>query len=313
VEGVEVKNYKIAFRIDISNEIGTGHLMRMKALSDVFTELNHHCVFFKGEDEPVDYSGFDIIILDTYQITNDYISVLNSPDRLLVCYDDNALYTYSCDVLLNSNLHAHELEFRFGEKIPRLFLGGKYALLRREFRESDTLEIRENAKNVFICFGGSDPHNMTPKIIHALNEIEEINLFVVLGEYTKNDEEVFKLSDKANIFKAPESISRIMKKCDIAVTAAGSMVYESACIGIPAIIITQADNQMLIADYMRRKGLAIYSDDRKNVDFDSLKKEIISLLGNFNCRREMSYKLIQSVNKNGAVSAARSILRSKIC
>ncbi|MDR2558108.1 MAG: DUF354 domain-containing protein [Oscillospiraceae bacterium] len=308
-----MKSLKIALRIDVSDKIGTGHLTRMTALADAFIELNHKCFFFKGEDEPINYSGFDIIILDTYQVTDDYISALNSPDRLIVCYDDNALYTYSCDILLNANLHAHELKFNFGEKIPQLLLGGEYALLRREFRDSDTLEIRENAKNIFVCFGGSDLRNMTPKVIKALKEIKNIKIFAVLGAYTRNDNEVLALNgENVIVFKNPEFISEIMKKCDVAVTAAGSMTYESACIGLPGIIITQADNQLLIADYMARNGIMFNAGDWKNIDFNNLKKETISLLNDFNFRKKTSEKMVLSVNKKGAVNAAKSILRIKV-
>jgi len=300
---------KIAFRIDISNEIGTGHYLRMSALADAFSELGHQCFFFKSEDETIDYSPFDIVMIDTYQVSDEYIASLNSPDRLLVCYDDNALYTYSCDILLNANLHAHELNFRFGEKIPRLLLGGKYALLRGEFRNAAPVSVRKDANQVFICFGGSDLRNMTPKVINTLKEIGGIHLSVVLGPYTNNDEEVYALSNEnITIFKAPQSISAIMSNCDIAITAAGSMIYELAAIGLPAITIIQADNQYLIADYMSRHDLMNCIGDWGNIDLIRLKNDVISLLSDFDKRKEKSKTLKETVNKNGAANAAKEII-----
>ena len=300
---------KIAIRIDVSNEIGAGHYLRMSALSDAFSELGHQCTFFKGEDEPVDYSPFDIVILDTYQVNGDYIAALNSPGRLVVCYDDNALYTYNCDILLNANLHAHELNFRFGEKVPRLLLGSKYTLLRREFRESPLFVVREHAKRIFVCFGGSDLRNMTPKAVRILQEIDGVHLSVVLGPYTKNDEEVFTLANvNTSVYKAPESISEIMLNCDIAVTAAGSMIYELAALGLPTIAITQADNQLIGADYMTRRGLINCIGSWESVDPDKLKRTAASLLTDFTARKSQSSKLIETVNKNGAINAAREII-----
>jgi spore coat polysaccharide biosynthesis predicted glycosyltransferase SpsG len=302
---------KIAFRIDIGNEIGTGHYLRMSALADAFSGLGHQCAFFKSEDEPIDYSPFDIIVVDTYQVNDDYIASLNSPDRLLVCYDDNALYTYNCDILINANLHAHELSFRFGEKIPRLLLGGKYALLRGEFRNAAPVSILENANRVFICFGGSDLRNMTRKVIDALIEIDGIQLCVVMGPYTKNDKEVFALANEnVTIFKAPASISEIMKSCDIAVTAAGSMIYELAAIGLPALTITQADNQLLIAEYMDRNDLMTCVGNWENIDFNKLRYEVVSLLSDFSTRKLKSAQLLETVDKNGAINAAQEIIHA---
>ena len=304
---------RIAFRVDIGNEIGTGHYSRMTALADAFTELNHQCMFYKGEDEPVDYSSYDIVILDTYIVSDEYIAAFNAPDRLTVCYDDNALYTYSCDILLNANLHAHELEFRFGPKTPHLLLGGRYALLRSEFRDSPAVTIRDHASHVFVCFGGSDARNMTPKVIHTLKEIDGIHMSVVLGAYTKNDDEVLALSDKhVTVYKKPKSISEIMRKCDIAVTAAGSMVYESAAIGIPSILIVQADNQHRIAEYLARKEIMACAGSWDNIDFSKLRNEVAALLKNRTRRHEISKALIGLVDKNGAHNAANAIL-SRLC
>jgi spore coat polysaccharide biosynthesis predicted glycosyltransferase SpsG len=300
---------KIAFRIDINPEIGTGHLSRMSVLAEAFTELSCECTFYKGEDEPVDYSGFDVIVVDTYQVDDAYITSLNAPSRIVVCYDDNALYTYDCDAVLNANLHAGELRFKFGAKTPRMLLGGKYALLRKEFRDMPTITIKKTATRVFVCFGGSDIRNMTPYAVKTLREIKDIRLTVVLGSLTSCDSDVFALAgDSVAVHKTPEMISRLMSECDIAVSSAGSMVYELAALGIPTITIVQADNQILIADYLSRNSLMRCVGDWENTNLDELRREVESLLIN-NERRELeSYRLRRIVDRNGALNAARAIL-----
>jgi len=300
---------KIAFRIDISNKIGTGHYYRMNALADAFIIIGHQCDFFKTEDEPVDYSGYDIIIIDTYEVNDDYIKKINTPEKLIVCYDDNALYTYDCDVLINANIYAHELKFRFGAKKPKLLLGGKYALLRNEFQKAAPVKIQEKANNVFICFGGADTQNMTPKIINALKNIENIYLHVVLGSYTKNDEEVLNESgENVIIYKNPDKISKVMEKCDIAVTASGTMTYELASIGLPGIVITQADNQKLISEYLDEHNIAIVAGDYKAVNYDILADEVKLLLNDYKKRNDLSKKMFKQVNKHGAKNAAEKII-----
>ena len=303
---------KIAFRIDVSNDIGTGHFSRMSVLAEVFTELGCMCKFYKSEDEPVDYSGFDVIVLDTYMVDNAYIASLNAPGRTVVCYDDNALYTYDCDIILNANLHADELQFNYDGKTPLMLRGGKYALLRREFRDSLHVSVRKNANRVFVCFGGADIRNTTPRVIKALSWIEGIHITVVLGALTRCDEDVRALlCDNVSVYKAPESISKLMVECDIAVTAAGSMVYELASLGIPTITITQAENQLLIADYMSRNGLMRCAGSWDNLDFTLLRNEVEMLMRSFDRRTMESRSLVGIVDKNGAHNAAEEILQSR--
>lgn len=300
---------RVVFRVDISPTIGTGHFMRMSVLADAFIEMGCECAIFTGEDEPIDYEPYDIIVLDTYLLNDGYISLLRKPRRVLVCYDDNALYKYDCDIILNANLHASELDFRYAGRKPKMLLGTSYALLRNEFKESERAEIREDAKNVFICFGGSDIRNFTAFVIKSLCNIPDIQLTVALGKHTTSDNEALEQKGKnIEILKNPVPLSAVMKRCDIAVTAAGSMVYELAALGLPAIVIPQADNQKLIADHLNKHGLMKALGQWDIVESNTLRDEVVNLLNNYPRRKTESEKLTETVNPHGAMKAAMEIL-----
>ena len=300
---------RIAFRIDISNSIGTGHFVRMSALAEAFESLGCLCAFFRGAHEPIDYKSFDIIILDTYEISSDYISKLKTQNRLLACYDDNAFYKYDCHVLLNANFHAHELNFRYSEEKPLTLLGPKYALLRKEFHNTKPIEVKEAAKDIFVCFGGSDLRGFTPVAVNALREIPGIHINIVLGERTTCDKEVYGMTSKyVRIFKNPAKISEIMASCDMAISGAGSMVYELACLGIPTIVVAQARNQQLIANYLERYKLMKYAGDWDS--FLNLRQETEKLLNDFGRRKTEGKRLAETVNIRGAIAAAKAILEA---
>jgi len=307
---MKVKNrIKVAFRIDVSPDIGAGHFVRMSALADAFTALGSACAIYNGADEPIDYSGFDIIVLDSYNLSDEYISSLRKPGRVLVCYDDNALYTYDCDVLLNANFHANELCFNVSGMPAKLLLGPKYALLRSEFTKVEPIAIKDKGTDIFICFGGSDMRNFTPRAIETLSRIPKVKLTAVLGEYTKNDDEVMAFTgDKVKVLKSPDLLSSVMNKCDIAVTGAGSMVYELAALGIPSILISQADNQHKIADYLEGNNLMKWLGSWDSISMEDLCLESESLLKDFKRRKTEHNSLITTVNRNGALNAANEIL-----
>jgi spore coat polysaccharide biosynthesis predicted glycosyltransferase SpsG len=268
---------------------------------------------FTKSDEPIDYDGYGIVVLDSYELSDSYISSLRNRicGGLLVCYDDNAFYEYDCDVILNANLHAPELEFRTKGSPPVLLTGGRYALLRDEFRDAAPITVKPEVRRIFVCFGGSDARGFTPKAVEVLRKFDGVTLEVVLGAYTsaKIDEEVLGMgSDRIRVTKAPERISDIMSKCDMAVVAGGVMVYELAAIGLPAITVTQAENQRLSANYLERKGLMRNAGDWSDFDPEKLKSEVSALMGDAGRRGEESARLLSAVDRNGAANAASEIL-----
>jgi spore coat polysaccharide biosynthesis predicted glycosyltransferase SpsG len=277
----------------------------MNALAAEFKTAGNTCKFFTKDDEPIDYSGFDIIIIDTYWVTDEYINSLNSPNRLLVCYDDNALYKYSCDVLVNANLHAKTLEFRFGEKIPALVLGGEYALLRDEFKNAEPITINKTVKNIFMCFGGTDLRNFTPRAIDILHKLQQFTFHVVVG-----DPENFKSAEFNNIkiYEKPCKISEIMLQCDLAVAAAGSMTYELASLGIPSNLITQADNQEKIAQFMTENALMKCIGDYTNISDETIFNETLKLAEDYKRRLFEHERLIKTVDRHGAYNLSRKII-----
>lgn len=301
----------IAARVDSGKHIGIGHLTRMRALTDAFFSLyDVRADIFEAKDEPIDYRPYNIVILDSYLLSNDYIASIHSESQTLVCYDDNALYVYDCDIILNANLHASSLSFRTKVPAPVKFLGGDYALLRPDFWDAEPAFIRQLPTRVFVCFGGTDLNSQTPLVVNALLDIPDIQLSVVLGacapDYPKLEMVV---SDRLSIFRDPQSMAAIMQECDIAVISAGSITYEIASLGIPALTITQADNQRLVAEYLDNNALMKSLGCYDVLAPSLLKKETQDLLMDYKRRKHESLKLIKSVNKQGALKAAAAIWR----
>lgn len=52
-----------------------------------------------------------------------------------------------------------------------------------------------------------------------------------------------------------------MQKCDIAISAAGSTLYELCATGIPAITYTLADNQLIAAEQFDKQGIMLSAGD----------------------------------------------------
>jgi spore coat polysaccharide biosynthesis predicted glycosyltransferase SpsG len=111
------------------------------------------------------------------------------------------------------------------------------------------------------------------------------------------------------VIKDPPSMSDVMSRCDMAVTAAGSTVYELAALGVPSLLIPQADNQKRLAEYLSSNNMMKSLGWWEDIDADALLKEVQDLLYNTERRACESDRLKQSVNENGARRLASDILR----
>ena len=155
---------------------------------------------------------------------------------------------------------------------------------------------------------------MTEKIIGKVcPEFPGVNFHFVIGALNPRIEAIKKLSGQNIIFHVNEqNMSKLMRDCDVAVSAAGSTLYELCACGTPSVTYVLADNQIDAAEMFGRLKIMINAGDcRKNDDIASVIIE--SLLGmNESVRSEMSAKMQSLVDGNGAMRIADVIIRELV-
>ena len=99
-----------------------------------------------------------------------------------------------------------------------------------------------------------------------------------------------------------------MEKCDLAVTAGGSTIYELAAVGVPFICFSYAKNQEALTKYIGEKNIAGYSGafhiDREGM-LERLETLFEKLAGDFEQRRLFHEKEQGMVDGGGAHRLAR--------
>jgi spore coat polysaccharide biosynthesis predicted glycosyltransferase SpsG len=111
--------------------------------------------------------------------------------------------------------------------------------------------------------GGADSKNVSPILIDALseNEFTSIHLDIVIGTNNSNKLEIeHKANKRGNFtlyFDRPH-LADLMNKADLSIGAAGNTSWERICIGLPSFIITLAENQVPLANYLNNLGLVSY-------------------------------------------------------
>jgi UDP-2,4-diacetamido-2,4,6-trideoxy-beta-L-altropyranose hydrolase len=214
------------------------------------------------------------MVVDGYHFDLAYQRAIRADNfKLLVVDDYNHLPEYECDILLNQNIGADKYEYRVNSDAQKL-LGPRYALLRREFREAlgrisgkpgEGCDVPENAKHILVTMGGADLHNVSLKVIEALNqsEIEGLEVKIVVGASNKHRADLQNaiqspgfLNTKMRVIQSAD-MSSLMQWADMAITAAGSTCWELMAMGVPMVTVVLAENQEQVGHLLDQYDIAI--------------------------------------------------------
>lgn len=136
---------------------------------------------------------------------------------------------------------------------------------------------------------------------------------MVIGQFSPHFQEMKELEKTyANIYihYNVENMAALMKNCDIALTAAGSTVYELAAVGVPMICFSYAQNQEMLAEYMGREHIAGYAGPwHKNREetLERMENVFQNLIADNRLRMEYSMRERALVDGYGAERIARML------
>ena len=105
-------------------------------------------------------------------------------------------------------------------------------------------------------------------------------------------------------------MSALMLKCDIAISAAGTTLYELCACGIPTVSFSFADNQILPTETFGEKALMLNAGDSRRCEsfFESLNEKLSLLIGDCKLRQEMSRSMQSVIDGNGACRVATELI-----
>ncbi|PFE00325.1 UDP-2,4-diacetamido-2,4,6-trideoxy-beta-L-altropyranose hydrolase [Bacillus cereus] len=260
----------------------------------------------------------DWLIVDHYALDKKWEEKLKEFAHYIMVIDDLADRLHICDLLLDQNYYAN-IDQRYEELIPInciKLLGPKYALLRSEFLKAQkNVRKRTNPlKTILIFFGGSDPTNETSKVIKTLEAIEytQLLIHVVIGRSNPQKNSIQNLCKKHPNMVFHHNIdymSRLMNEADLAICAGGSTTWERYCLGLPALLISVAHNQVEICKAVGDLGIDFYIGKSEEI----YEKDICNALEivrseNFDLE-ESSRKALEIVDAFGKTRVVSKILQ----
>jgi UDP-2,4-diacetamido-2,4,6-trideoxy-beta-L-altropyranose hydrolase len=247
------------------------------------------------------------LVVDHYALDTRWESELQKVVKNILVIDDLADRVHACDVLLDQNFYG-DMDTRYVGKVPaqcRLWLGPRYALLRDEFRQwREQIEPRKGAvRRVLVFFGGVDAANYTGRTVGALAAlgIGRLLVDVVIGEQHPCREQI-ELACVQHQFICNVQTNRmaeLMAAADLSIGAGGSATWERCCLGLPALVISLADNQVEIAKSLDQLGACRYLAPREVSNEETFRKVMLDLLSDTRQVAELSKRAYSIVDGRG--------------
>ena len=207
----------------------------------------------------------DWLAIDGYHFDRAYVaSARGFARRVLLVADEPNDATIVADGVLDQNLGAEDLRYRMAPGALRLF-GPRHALLRAPFAAAAGVRpTRTHAERILLMMGASDVAGRIPDLMRAIDaELERpIEVAVVVGAGTANVSTIEAVAASSRrmrfqVHRDPPDLPALMASVDLALSAAGTTVWELCALGVPTVLVTAAANQVRGAAALDRAGAAV--------------------------------------------------------
>ena len=249
-----------------------------------------------------------IFFLDSYYVTEHYLSAVRTAAKVAYL-DDLQLFDYPADLLINYDVIPESRSASYQaayQNAARTLLGASYTPLRAQFTDLQPY-CRDRVSNILVTTGGSDPYHFCLRLIAAFREnsfLHLCQLHVVVGRLNEDKDKLYKLADELPFLQLHENVSdmaSLMASCDLAVSAAGTTLYELCAAGVPSMSFCLADNQLTAAKAFNEAGaIPCAGDIRRSCD------EVLGNVMNF-----VTYMSENSEKRKAALETMRQLVDGK--
>ncbi len=259
------------------------------------------------------------IVIDGYRFDTDYLAAVSEAGTPVLAIDDDARHgTYPTRLVLNQNLHARLGDYDGKTEAP-LLLGPSYALIRSEFRCAEDWErsIPDVAGKVLVTLGGADPGGHTGRLVEAFRVLSSRDsapspkVRVVVGAANprlKALREAFTTSPEVEILSDVRDMGKQMRWCDLALSAAGSTVWELALFGAPMMLATASKVEEPVARSLAEAGAALHLGRLADLDVEDLVASLGQALADAALRKRLGDAAGGLVDGRGARRVVEQML-----
>lgn len=320
----------IYLRADADQSIGLGHAGRLRAIADALRKLPNLELRWIGratetmtsfvssagielleldEEEfaaskTAELAAGGVLVIDSYAATErDLESIASANIRQLLIDDFAAFESFPVEAVVNPNLHGPELSYPGAR---RVMAGLDFVLLRDEIsRIRDERDVPSSARRIAVCMGGGDAGGVSAIAAGAIAELAgqrelEADVLVANPESVAATEQALAPMGDSGSVRPLDDWASVLAQCDLAITAAGVLKYETASAGVPSLIVAAVEHQREPAEQFAKLGTCEYLGVPDDGLTDRLRATLAPLFDDAPRRRKMREAGMRLVDGRGA-------------
>lgn len=205
----------------------------------------------------VDGLAPDVVHIDSYSTESD---ALMGSAPVVSNVQDGGFGARLTDLTIDPTLGA-ETAFVGAARADVRLAGVAYAPIRRQVREARGSWARSTTRSrVLVVLGGTDPHRVTPRLVEAMLADERDMQLTVVAPASVHDQ-VRRMTQasgrRADVVGFLDDLPAAAVRHDLVVSAAGTSVWDLACMGVPTALVCVTENQERGYDAAVARGLAV--------------------------------------------------------
>ena len=305
--------------------LGVGHVVRSSALVEEAAASGHDVTVAGRLDgdfvrhhldaagatvvafpEQVSLEGFDVIHVDSYDT-----AVPRRAGALFSNLNDGDFGRRPADICIDPNYGAETVSIDTAAACGVRLLGSRYAPLRRAVTDRrGHWQPREKARRVLVVMGGTDPRQLTPRLLRLLGAVGEPLEVTAVVPPAVSDECAELVRDlggiKVELVPPVADLPALAVGQDLVISAAGTTVWELCCIGVPMALVCAVDNQRAGYERVLAAGAAVGLGSLEPADAQPVRDALHAVLTDVGARFALAEQASGIVDGRGAWRVVRA-------
>jgi spore coat polysaccharide biosynthesis predicted glycosyltransferase SpsG len=263
---------RLIFRVNASNSIGAGHVMRVAVIAEELKKRGIDC-FFVGSLGNIDWlvqhfskmgiifidieSEFinqdfsrDILIIDSYEISINEPFI--SPDkwRKVVVIIDKLTPKYSAHLYIHMGINGNEIPL----DCNKYFWGLQYVPIRNTIKKRSIFSIKEVLDTIIVVGGGTDVSNLSLALAPILSNLNGFKKAIFVSDKKR---EIELIDKRFEIIEFNSDIDELLNNSDLVFTTASTISLEMIAREIPIGVVCAVENQSATYLELSKRKLAL--------------------------------------------------------
>jgi spore coat polysaccharide biosynthesis predicted glycosyltransferase SpsG len=251
--------------------------------------------------ELVAEAPLDAIVVIDLPVPED--AAARGPSERRVVFDDGDAFGGKAAIVVQPSMPV----WRGSGSAGRILAGYEFAPVARDYLELRAIAPPERSSQrieVIVCFGGSDPWLVTPRVATVLSAQDGWRTTTVVGpDYGGGLEEL-----GPGALRDPADLPARLARADLAVIGAGTMKFEVASLRRAAVLLAVADDQLSTGPPFASTGAADYLGDGRTIEPGRVVEAVRGLVEDGERRAAMGRAAAAVVDGLGAERVAAAIL-----